>query len=89
MFSSAGVSIRWYPNCRYTATIDSSTWSRTATSAGSKSRIPLAGLLSIFMMPSCTYGAGYRAARSGPCKWYGRLPRARAPRQDQGAGLEG
>ena len=32
--------------------IDSSTWSRTATSAGSRSRIPLAGLLSIFMAPS-------------------------------------
>src|SRR6516165_4464621 len=52
MSSSAGVSIRWYPNRRYTATIDSRTWSRTATSAGSRSRIPLAGLLSIFMAPS-------------------------------------
>src|SRR5580658_7379348 len=52
MSSSAGVSIRWYPNRRYTATIDSSTWSRTATSAGSRSRIPRAGLLSIFMAPS-------------------------------------
>ena len=52
MSSSAGVSIRWYPNRRYTAMIDSSTWSRTATSAGSRSRIPLAGLLSILMAPS-------------------------------------
>src|SRR6516165_6412651 len=55
MSSSAGVSIRWYPNRRYTATIDSGTWSRTVTSAGSRSRIPRAGLLSILMAPSREY----------------------------------
>ncbi len=48
MSSSAGVSIRWYPNRLYTAMIDSSTWSRTATLAGSRSLVPRAGLLSIF-----------------------------------------
>src|SRR5271155_5605846 len=64
MSSSAGVSIRWYPNRRYTATIESSTWSRTETSAGSRSRIPRAGLLSIFMAPS-------RNKEQRTCKWYG------------------
>ena len=48
MSSRAGVSIRWYPNRRYTAVIDSSTWSLTATLAGSRSLVPRAGLLSIF-----------------------------------------
>ncbi len=48
MSSRAGVSIRWYPNRRYTVVIDSSTWSLTATLAGSRSLVPRAGLLSIF-----------------------------------------
>lgn len=40
--------MRWYPKRRYTALIDSSTWSRTATLAGSRSLVPRAGLLAIF-----------------------------------------
>ena len=48
MSSSADVSMRWYPKRRYNVVIDSNTWSRTATLAGSRSLVPRAGLLSIF-----------------------------------------